>query len=477
MRTRYIAFYFAFPVVLAVTIVLLALAAHARSAAPTPPKTEVHHAEWSRNAVIYELNTRQFTPEGTFKAVLPRVDELKRLGVGIVWFMPIHPIGQVERKGSLGSPYAVKDYYGVNPEFGTLDDFKAVVNAMHAAGLHVIIDMVLNHTSPDNPIVAQHPDWFVHDAAGKFVPPTGTDWTDVIQLDYSKPALRQYMIGMMEHWVRDVGVDGFRCDVADKVPTSFWDEARPRLDKIKPIFMVAEAQKPELELKAFDSDYAYDQFWAFDKIAHGEANVSALDKLHEQDVETYPRGSWRMNFTTNHDQNSWLDSDIHRLGLAGSKAFSVVVFTLPGKPLIYNGQEVGDRKKLAFFEKDPITWQQEGGGDMRSFYTRLCDLYRSHKALYEGAMVDVHNDHPEQVYSYWRQADGEAPILVVANLSGKKLETLLDIGVHARTVTDLLPAASDEKYETVGSELHLSLSPWEYHVLQIKGDKVQGRYW
>jgi glycosidase len=275
------------------------------------------------------------------------------------------------------------------------------------------------------------------------------------------------MCQMMEHWVRDVGVDGFRCDVADKVPTAFWNEARARVEKIKPVFMLAEAEKPELTQRAFDSDYGYNYFWTYDKIAHNEATAEAIDKLRAQDVATYPRGAWRMMFTTNHDQNSWLDSDIHRLGGGGSRAFAVVAFTLPGKPLIYNGQEVGYAKKLAFFERDPIDWE-EHDAETRAFYTRLCDLYRTHRALYEGSMEKVHTDRDDRVYSFWRKASGEPPLLVVANLSDRHAETLLDLKTRVYRLSDLLDAGSKKSYNAIGSELHLSLAPWEFHVFRAE---------
>jgi cyclomaltodextrinase / maltogenic alpha-amylase / neopullulanase len=197
-------------------------------------------APWSEKAVIYELNTRQFSAKGNFAGVQPRLGDLKKLGVDIVWFMPIHPIGVKNRKGPLGSPYAVKDFTGVNPEFGDLAQFKKTVAAAHAAGLHVIIDLVANHTAWDHPWTRQHPDWYVKNAKGEFTPPVA-DWTDVIKLDYSRPALREEMIRAMEFWVREVGVDGFRCDVAGEVPTDFWEQARVRLEAIRPVFMLAEA--------------------------------------------------------------------------------------------------------------------------------------------------------------------------------------------------------------------------------------------
>lgn len=377
-------------------------------------RSRAPHPEWARGAVIYELNPRQQTAEGTFKALLPRVVELKALGVDIVWFMPIHPIGHKARKGSLGSYYAVSDYYGVNPEFGTLEDFRALVDAFHQQGMRVIIDLVANHTSWDSVLAKTHPDWFKRDRKGEFVQ-AHPDWHDVIALDYRKRPLREYMFEMMEYWVRDVGIDGFRCDVADYVPTSFWEEARERLERIKNVFMLAEAESPELLRKAFDCDYASEYFRLFTKIAEGEAGVEEIDALVKRHPHDYPHGAWRMMFTTNHDQNSWLESDVNMYGPDGARAFAILAFALPGRPLIYSGQEVGNPKKLDFFERDPIDWDCPGARSMRAFYTRLCEIYHQYPSLQRGRMRRLATEAP--VYAFWREAKGETPVLLMANLS------------------------------------------------------------
>lgn len=409
--------------------------------------------------VLYELNTRQFTPKGTFAAVTPHLREVKDLGVNVVWFMPVHPIGKKNRKGPLGSPYAVVDYRGINPEFGTLEDFRKLVKAAHGAGLHVIIDWVANHTAWDHPWVTQHPDWYVHDAAGKFVPPVA-DWTDVIKLDYSKPALREEMIRSMEFWVKDVGVDGFRCDVAGEVPTDFWEEARQHLEEIKPVFMLAEAEKPELLKRAFDADYGSEYFHLFDKIAHHQAGPSAIHKQVAQDYKRYPPNARRMIFSSNHDQNSWLDSDIHRLGPQGSQAFARLTFTLPGFPLIYNGQEVGNAKKLEFFQRDPIQWN---GPSRRQLYKQWSELYREHPALFEGEYEAVENDAPSQVLSFQRQS-GHERMLVVANLSERAVR------VQVKTPTPgPLRALLGGAQPTMNAHMQpdLKMTPWQVLVFEF----------
>lgn len=429
-------------------------------AAESPRKSNVTHPDWSEKAVIYELNTRQFTPEGTFKAIIPRVEELKRLGVDIIWFMPIHPIGEKNRKGELGSPYAVRDYYGINPEFGTVDDFKSVVKAIHDQGMYVIIDLVANHTSWDSVLVEKHPDWFLKDSAGNMVPPV-PDWQDVVKLDYSKEGLRDYMMEMMEYWVKDVGIDGFRCDVAAMVPTSFWNGTRQRLNRIKPVFMLAEAEKPELLEDAFDSDYASECYRLFNKIAEKKSDAKAINLLIKSDETRYPAGSWRMNFITNHDQNSWDSTEIARYGKEGTKAFALLTFSLPGKPLIYNGQEIGNRKKLQFFARDPIEWRDN---EFRPFYQKLCSLYHEHPALYRGQMECIAASGSQNISTFIRSEKGGESILVVANLSSRPANLKIDLSGRCSSLKDLL---SDKEYP-VTAPFVLDLSPWARYVFEMK---------
>lgn len=412
------------PMKIAATALLFAALAAPLAAQPT-------HAPWSYKSVIYELNTRQFSKSGKFAEVGPRAAELRRLGVDIVWFMPIHPIGAKNRKGTLGSPYSITDYSAVNPEFGTLEDFKSVVAAFHAQGMHVIIDVVANHTAWDHPWATAHPDWYKHDAKGNFVPPY-PDWKDVIKLDYSKPELRKAMIEMLEDWVRDVGVDGFRCDVAGEVPTSFWEEARAHLDRIRPVFMLAEAEKPELLRKAFDADYASESFHIMHKLIKGKAKVADLGLQVLKDQKRYPRGSWRMQFSSNHDQNTWLDSDIHLYGSEGARAMAALTYCLPGLPLIYNGQEVGNAKKIEFFERDPINWKTPS---RRDFYAKWTGLFHAHPALSGGDFHLVGNDRTAQVLSFRRQA-GDEKLLVAANLSGSAVDVQLDEMVSGGSLVD-----------------------------------------
>lgn len=366
------------------------------ASAQQPAHTSLPHPEWSRNAVIYEVNTRQYTPEGTFKAFQAQLPRLKELGVDILWFMPIHPISELNRKGELGSYYAVADYKGVNPEFGTMDDFRAVVDAAHAAGMKVIIDWVPNHTGCDNPWVKDHPDFFALNEEGKMYGPF--DWTDVYQLDYSNPEMRRAMIDALSFWLREAGIDGFRCDVAGRVPVDFWNEARPALDAAagRPVFMLAEATEPELVEHAFDMDYNWPMKDLFSHIAntagqysfgdkkpdYPERHAADIDSLLQKQAATYPVDSYMMNMTSNHDLNSWEGTEFERLGKF-APAFAVLSYTLPGMPLIYTGQEAGLDRALEFFVKDtPPAWEPRN--DYFSFYQKLNALKHSRRELAAG---------------------------------------------------------------------------------------------
>ncbi|MCD8193327.1 MAG: alpha-amylase, partial [Tannerellaceae bacterium] len=312
--------------------------------------THVQHPSWSRNAVIYEVNIRQYTNEGTIKAFQQHLPRLKELGVDILWFMPIHPISEVNRKGTLGSYYAIRDYQAVNPEFGTIEDFKALVQEAHSLGFKVLLDWVANHSGCDNVWLETNPDWYVRDENGNPVSPY--DWTDTYKLDYDNPAMRKGMTDALTFWVSECDIDGYRCDVAYEVPTDFWDQARKELEAIKPVFMLAEADVPELTLNAFDMTYNWPLKNLVNQIAKGKNAVKStyapidapeemaekkavdLDELLASYEERYPQDSYVMNFITNHDENSWDGSEFTRLG-DGVKAFAVLTYTIPGMPLIY----------------------------------------------------------------------------------------------------------------------------------------------
>lgn len=247
------------------------------------------HPEWSKNATIYELNTRQFSEEGTFKAAQRQLPRIKELGIDIIWLMPINPIGKKNRKGTLGSPYSVKDYFEVNPEFGTLQDLKNFVNEAHKLGMYVILDWVANHTAWDNVLVEKHPEWYAKDYKGDFRPTPWWDWSDIIDLDYSKPGLREYMTEALKYWVKEADIDGYRCDVAGFVPLDFWNNARKELDAIKPVFMLGEWESRDLHASAFDMTYAWDWNEKLHNICMGKADVNQLYIYYSWNERFFPK--------------------------------------------------------------------------------------------------------------------------------------------------------------------------------------------
>jgi len=369
-------------------------------------------ADWVRDAVIYEVYLRSFSREASFKALERRLPELKDLGVTVVWLMPIHPVGDLNRKGRLGSPYSVQDYYSTNPEFGTLEDFKSLVEATHALGMKIIIDLVANHTSWDSKLVMEHPDWFTTDSEGAIVSPN-PDWTDVADLNYDHHELRKYMIEMMEYWVQDVGIDGFRCDVAELVPTDFWDRARKELDKIKPVIMLSEGTLPEHHVEAFDLTYSWSVFDVLGKIIKGSTPVSVFDDILQNESYQFPKSSLRLRFNTNHDKNAYDAPAVVKYTRQGAKATALLAFTFPGVPLIYNGEEVGNDKRLDLFDKVAIDWKKNP--DFREFYRKLGMLRAQHAGLRRGQYVKLQNTDSVKVYSFARHYE-EDYVAIVINL-------------------------------------------------------------
>ena len=401
--------------------------------------TSVNHPEWSRNAVIYEVNLRQYSDSGNVTSFARELPRLKDLGVDILWMMPIHPISQKDRKGTLGSYYAVADYTAFNPEFGTIDQFKDMVKQAHEQGMKVILDWVPNHSGRDNKWVTEHPDWYEKDSLGNMV---GVyDWTDVYCFDYSNPEMRKGMIDAMKFWLTDIDVDGFRCDVAMEVPTDFWDEARPQLEAVKPeLFMLAEASKPELQKNGFDMGYNWPMKDLFSEIAAtsgqytykgADGKVREFPEKHAADIKTlldkqaqdYPKDTYLMNMVTNHDLNSWEGTEFERLGnLTG--AFAVLSYTLPGMPLIYTGQETGMNRAFEFFEKDKAP-QWEPRNEYFTFYQNLNKLKHSQEALaagLEGGEMVVYPTESPDLLIFSRE-QGDSKVVVLTNL-GKEAAAL-----------------------------------------------------
>ena len=421
------------------------------------------HPQWCKNAVMYQINTRQFTPQGTFQAAQHQLPRLKALGVDIIYLMPINSIGLKNRKGSLGSPYAVQNYLELNPEFGTLEDFKALVQAIHALGMYVIIDWVANHSAWDNVLVDTHPHWYSRDYKGDFHPTPWWDWDDIIDFDYAHSALREYMANAMQYWVEECDIDGYRCDVAGMVPTDFWVTVRQQLEQIKPVLMLAEWESRDLHYAAFDMTYAWSWNEALHNICMGKASVAKLHKYYSWHEKTYPRDAIKMTFVSNHDKNAWDGTEFEQFG-EGLKAAIVLSFLGDGMPLIYNGQEAANRKRLAFFERDPIEWREHALAD---FYQALITLKKSHSALANGQwgarMLHVPNSCPDTVLSFVRQ-DDNSKILVILNFSEHATALNLAENLCHGEYQDYFSA----KVQTVGHDSVLHLEPWGFCVLVAK---------
>jgi glycosidase len=420
--------------------------------------SHVVHPGWSKNATIYEVNIRQYTPEGTLKAFEAHLPRLQELGVDILWLMPVFPIGEINRKGTLGSYYAVKDYLAVNPEFGTISDLKALTQEAHGRGMHVILDWVADHTSWDNNLTVEHPDFYKRDSTGRFVSPF--DWSDVIQLDYDNKALWDYMIGAMTFWLDSADVDGFRCDVAAMVPTVFWDTARAHLNRVKPVFMLAEAEEPELLVDAFDMDYGWILYHLMNDIAQGKKDASGLTSYFQHSDTLIPKGAYKMYFTSNHDENSWNGTEFERLGDA-VKTFAVFSALVPGMPLLYSGQETGLNRRLRFFDKDTIVWN--GNLAFHDLYKTLIRLKKDNKALWNGDfggnMVQVTDTAEKAVFAFARE-EIDNRVVAVFNLTPEPQTVTIDLNGFKGNYRDafLKEEKRLKKKET------FSLSPWEYRV-------------
>ena len=419
---------------------------------PKSIETNLQHPEWVKNAIIYEVNVRQYTPEGTFAALENHLDRLQKTGIDILWMMPIYPIGVEERKGALGSYYAVQDYYGVNTEFGTIEDFKHFLNKAHQMGFKVILDWVANHTSRDAVWVKENPEWFCRDSLGNIA--TLYDWTDVSVLNYEKSEVREAMISAMKYWV-EVGVDGFRCDVAAEVPVDFWNECTTELRELNDsLFFLAEAEKDSLQFVSFDSYYSWKQMQQWYDLAAGKINADSLADfyINYEKNSHMPHYSIPMNFTSNHDQNSWTGTDIEKFGEA-YRQFAVLSFVVPGMPMIYSGQEASLDKRLKFFVKDTIDWTNDKF-EMGELYMSLIKMRDNHASLWAqpwgGTMLILPSDKPEQIFAFEREVEGDL-CLAMFNFSNKEVT----FNVENNIVT------KDNQF---------TLPPHGYHIIFSLGD-------
>ena len=428
----------------------------------TRPQQPAAHPDWSYNSVVYEMNVRQYTPEGTLAAAARHLPRLRELGVDIVWLMPVYPIGVKERKGTLGSYYAISDYEAVNPEFGTLEDFDRFLAEAHRLGLRVILDWVANHTSPDARWIEERPaDWYVRDSQGNTI--VQYDWTDIAKLDYGNADMRAAMAAAMRFWL-DRGIDGFRCDMAMLVPIEFWNETSLRLRRVKPdLFMLAEAEERNLfEEGAFDACYAWRMHHLMNDVARQRTRVTALRDYIYADRDDYPDSAMRLAFTSNHDENSWNGSEFSRLGDA-REIMAVFTFVVPrGLPLIYTGQEIGYDHSFAFFDRDPLP--AYGSNPFSEFYRRLTALRHANPALASGErggeMIEIRNNAEDCLMIAVREAEGNC-VVAVMNLSPYAIHADYYTGIYAGMYTDAMTGRPGE----LRGHVEEDMAPWSYRIL------------
>jgi glycosidase len=431
-------------------------------------------ADWPENPIIYEVNLRHHTPEGTLASFKQELRQLKGLGVNVLWFMPVQPIGEKKRKAKgdlfvedikepaeklryLGSPYSIRNYTQVNPDFGTLQEFKSVVKLCHEMGMKVILDWVGNHTAWDHPWIAAHPDWYTKDKNGNITDPLNEEgnsmgWTDVADLNYGSQEMRAAMIQDMKYWVKECDIDGFRCDVAMSVPADFWDAARKEIETVKPIFMLAESEEHDMaQFKgAFNAYYGWELHHVMNQVAKGKRKATFLDTTLSKKLKKFPGNVYSMNFITNHDENSWNGTEFERMKDAW-KAMAVFTFTAPGIPLLYTGQEYGNNRRLRFFEKDTI--QKRHDFNYFGFYSLLCDLRKYHGLGTSAASNNI-SFIPQKSPNLlvFTRGNKEHTYWVCLNLSESAYKKRIKIPKGA-----LLMGTPGKK-----------LGPWAYKVLQLK---------
>lgn len=422
--------------------------------------------DWWKNANIYEVNIRQYTPEGTFAAFRKHLPRLKDMGVDILWFMPVHPISETNRKGTLGSYYAISDYRGINPDFGALVEFKDIIEEAQGMGMKVVMDWVANHTGYDHTWVKENPDFYNRDAEGNILVPADnegvlTDWTDVADLNYDNPKMRKTMIEDMKYWVREAGIDGFRCDVAFFTPDDFWPVVRQELDAIKPVFMLAESDHPpHRNSGAFHATYGWPFFHTLNDLANGKKTIEDFMTLMAENEKKFQQG-FQMSFITNHDENSWNGTIEERLGDAAD-ALAVLAFTATGMPLIYSGQEAGLDRRLEFFEKDSIDWSEL---KKEQFYKTLLELKHQNPALwngeYGGDFRRISTDQDDKILAYSRKKEGKE-VVVILNLSKLNQKVKITDTQVAGDFSDVFGGMTI----SMDTNKVMRLDPWAYLVLE-----------
>ncbi|MDP9230439.1 MAG: alpha-amylase family glycosyl hydrolase [Bacteroidota bacterium] len=415
---------------------------------------------WVHSANIYEVNTRQYTKEGTFNAFVKELPRLKDMGVQILWFMPIHPIGEIKRLGSLGSYYSIKNYKATNPEFGTIEDFKNLVNAAHQSGFKVILDWVTNHTAWDNVWAKDHPEYYVHDSAGNFVSPY--DWKDVIQINHKNLGEQDAMIDAMKFWVTECNIDGFRCDLAHLTPLNFWRKARIELDRIKPLFWLAESEEINYH-EVFDTSFTWEFLHKMEAFWRKKTDIMGLDSVLQKYNTKFPPNAIRLYFTSNHDENSHSGSEYERMGDA-AKLFAVFCATWNGIPLIYSGQELPVKKRIKFFDKDPIEWT--GKNELYNFYKTLLNLHSTHPALRAGdanvITYRLKTSDDKRIFSFLRKNENKE-VLVILNLSE---EPHLHFNIDDTRLTGKFKNIFSGAENDFTTEKNFEIQAWDYLVFE-----------
>ena len=414
--------------------------------------------------MLYEMNLRQLTPEGTFAAAIKRLAFLRSVGVDAIWLMPIYPIGEQGRKGSLGSYYSIRDYKGINPEFGTVEEFRKFVDAAHALGMKVLLDWVANHTARDARWISEKPaDWYERDERGEAKVPW--DWTDTAKLNYANHDVWLGQIDAMRYWVEEFKVDGFRCDMAMLLPIEFWQEASAELHRIKPdIFMLAEAEEDNLFNEAFNMSYQWNVHHIMVDIAKGARRVWDLRNAIHSERARYPREAMRMSFTSNHDENSWSGSEQQRFG-AALEVMTAMTFLMPSTmPLIYTGQEVGYNHSFEFFERDAIPEAAYTENRTTELYRRLTALKHRERSLdageWGGEVVEIENNAKDCMMTFVREVEGSR-VVAIMNLSPYTIHADFRTGIYAGDYVD----AMSGEHVYLDEHVERDIAPWCYQIL------------
>ena len=447
------------PLVLLLSASLLTLGCTESIEEDVQARNHIEHPEWSKSANMYEVNIRQYTEEGTFKAFKEHIPRLKEMGVDILWLMPIHPIGKEKRKGELGSYYSIQDYKAVNPNFGTMQDFKDLVEATHKHDMKLFLDWVPNHTAWDHPWTEEHPEYYMKDSTGAIT--YEADWTDIAQLNYENKELWDKMIDRMKFWIDETNIDGYRVDHAGHdIPLDFWKKAIPEVNKSKEdFFWLAEWNTPDMH-PWFDATYTWEYFHLSTEIAQGDTSVNEITEYMAQEEERFPAHAYRLYFTSNHDENSWNGTDEELFG-DNFENFAVMAATIDGMPLIYSGQETGLDKRLEFFKKDPINWD---GYEYEDFYRTLFELKDRNEALwngqYGGDFVAVPTESSGQTYAY-KRVKGDDEVFVILNFEDSEQNISFPNLDNSVDYTDVFSGDNI----TVGSE-GVRLDAHSYFVLE-----------